>query len=153
MIRTQIERSLNCLAGLWTFLRLKDAKISFHIARTRCFDRMHGLHKLFLHLMRALCLCLIMISHLVIFPCILLIRNYMIFLVQFGINKHLLIFQRPQTELDDKKYCHRLIKTMTKFEKEIRHRLFVFIKKKKQQLTRRNARQQHAFVMRFVLLT
>ena len=54
----------------------------------------------------------------------------MIFLVQFGINKHLLIFQRPQTELDDKKYCHRLIKTMTKFEKEIRHRLFVFIKKK-----------------------
>ena len=76
----------------------------------------------------------------------------MIFLVQFGINNYLLIFQRPQTELDDKKYCHRLIKTMTKFEKEIRHRLFVFIKKN-QQLTRRNARQQHVFVMRFVLLT
>ena len=148
MIRTHIEGSLNCLAELWTFLRLKDAKISLHIARTRCFDRMHGLHKLFLHLMRALCLCLIMISHLVIFPCILLVCN----LVQFIINKHLLIFQRPQTELDDKKYCHRLIKTMTKFEKEIRHRLFVFIKKN-QQLTRRNARQQHGFVMRFVLLT
>ena len=27
-----------------------------------------------------------------IFPCILLTRNHMIFLVQFGINKHLLIF-------------------------------------------------------------
>ena len=32
-----------------------------------------------------------------IFPCILLTRNHMIFLVQFGKNKHLLIFfQRPQ---------------------------------------------------------
>ena len=29
-----------------------------------------------------------------IFPCILLIRNRMIFLVQFGINKHLLIFSK-----------------------------------------------------------
>ena len=34
-----------------------------------------------------------------IFPCILLTRNHMIFLVQFGINKHLLIFQRPQIAL------------------------------------------------------
>ena len=32
-----------------------------------CFDRTHDLNKLFLHLMRALCLCLIMISHLVFF--------------------------------------------------------------------------------------
>ena len=32
-----------------------------------------------------------------IFPCILLTRNHMIFLVQFGINKHLLISQRSQT--------------------------------------------------------
>ena len=31
-----------------------------------------------------------------IFPCILLTRNHMIFLVQFGINKHLLIFLRSQ---------------------------------------------------------
>ena len=31
-----------------------------------------------------------------IFSCLLLTRNHMIFLVQFGINKHLLIFQRPQ---------------------------------------------------------
>ena len=28
------------------------------------------------------------------FPCILLIRNHIIFLVQFGINKHLLIFSK-----------------------------------------------------------
>ena len=31
-----------------------------------------------------------------IFPCILLTRNHMIFLVQFGINKHLLIFLGSQ---------------------------------------------------------
>ena len=30
-----------------------------------CLDRTHGLNNLFLHLMRALCFCLIMISHLV----------------------------------------------------------------------------------------
>ena len=29
-----------------------------------------------------------------IFPCLLLTRNHMIFLVQFGINKHLLIFSK-----------------------------------------------------------
>ena len=29
-----------------------------------------------------------------IFSCILLIRNHMIFLVQFGMNKHLLIFSK-----------------------------------------------------------
>ena len=34
------------------------------------------------------------------------------------------------------------IKTMTKFEKETRYQLYVFIKTKKQQFTRRNARQQ-----------
>ena len=32
-----------------------------------------------------------------------------------------------QTELDD---CYQLIKTITKFEKETRRRLYVFIKKK-----------------------
>ena len=31
-----------------------------------------------------------------------------------------------QTELDD---CYQLIKTLTKFENETRHRLYVFIKK------------------------
>ena len=30
-----------------------------------CFDRTHGLNKLFLHLMRVLFLCLIIISHLI----------------------------------------------------------------------------------------
>ena len=35
-----------------------------------------------------------------IFPRILLTRNHMIFLVQFGINKDLLIFQRPQIALE-----------------------------------------------------
>ena len=40
---------------------------------------------------------------------------------------------------------------MTKFEKETRHRLYVFIKKK-QQLTRRNARQQRTHMTRFVQL-
>ena len=31
-----------------------------------------------------------------IFSCTLLIRNHMIFVVRFGVNKHLQIFQRPQ---------------------------------------------------------
>ena len=38
-------------------------------------------------------------------------------------------------ELDDMQSCYQLMKTMTKFEKETRHQLFVFIKKY-QQLTR-----------------
>ena len=66
----RLNNSLNCLAGLWTFLRLKDVKISLHIIVLivrSCFDRIHGLNKLFLHLMRALCLCLLMISYLVFF--------------------------------------------------------------------------------------
>ena len=37
--------------------------------------------------------------HFEIFSCILLISNHMTFLVQFGINKHLQIFQRPQIAL------------------------------------------------------
>ena len=71
-------------------------KISLHIivliVRGR-FDRTHGLNELFLHLMRALCLCLINEPSR-IFPCILLTRNHMIFLLQFGINKRLLIFSK-----------------------------------------------------------
>ena len=57
------------------------------------FDRTRGLNKLFLHLMRAL----LMFNYdkpSRIFPCLLLTRNHMIFLVQFGINKHLLIFSK-----------------------------------------------------------
>ena len=71
-------------------------KISLHIIVLivrGCFDRTHRLNELFLHLMRALCLCLINEPSR-IFPCILLTRNHMIFLLQFGINKRLLIFSK-----------------------------------------------------------
>ena len=77
-------------------MRLKDVKISLHIIVLivrGCFDRTHGLNKLFLHLMRAL----LMFNYdkpSRIFPCILLTRNHTIFLVQLGINKHLLIFSK-----------------------------------------------------------
>ena len=54
------------------------------------------------------------------------------------------------TELDDTKSCYQLMKTMAKFEKETRNRLYVFIKKKL--LTRRNAEQQHAHMTRSVHL-
>ena len=37
---------------------------------------------------------------------------------------------RRKTELDDKKASYQLIKTMTKFEKESRYQLYVFIKTK-----------------------
>ena len=71
-------------------------KISLHIIVLivrGCFDRTHGLNKLFLRLMRAL----LMFNYdkpSRVFPCILLTGNHMIFLVQFGINKHLLIFSK-----------------------------------------------------------
>ena len=66
----RLNNYLNFLAGLLTVLRLKDVKISLHIIGLivrGCFDRTHGLNKSFLHLIRALCLCLIMISCHVIF--------------------------------------------------------------------------------------
>lgn len=44
------------------------------------------------------------------------------------------------------------MKPMTKYRREIRHWLYVFIKKQHQQLTRRNARQQRARLTRFVYL-
>ena len=54
-----------------------------------CFDRMQGLKKLFF----ALDVCALPLHNYgklsCIFSCTLLIRNHMIFLVQFGINKHL----------------------------------------------------------------
>ena len=43
---------------------------------------------------------------------------------------HLFIMSMIQTKLDGTKYCYQVIKTMTKFEKKTRHRLYVFIKKK-----------------------
>ena len=39
-----------------------------------------------------------------------------------------------QTELDDKKACYQLVKTVTKFEKETRHQLYVFKKTKNNSL-------------------
>ena len=75
-----------------------NSKISLHIIVLivhGCFDRTHGMNKLFLHLMRRLCLCLIIYDGpFRIFPCMLLTRNHMIFLVQFVITKHLLIFSK-----------------------------------------------------------
>ena len=93
----RLNNSLNCLAGLWTFLRLKDVKISLHIIVLivrGCFDRTHGLNKLFFALDARALLMFNYDKPSRIFPCILLTRNHMIFLVQFGINKHLLIFSK-----------------------------------------------------------
>ena len=72
-------------------------KISLHIIVLivrGCFDRTHGLNKLFFALdVRAL-LMLNCDKLSRIFSCLLLTRNHMIFLVQFGINKDLLIFSK-----------------------------------------------------------
>ena len=89
----RLNNSLNCLAELWTFLRLKDVAMSLYtiVLILRCgFDRTHGLNKLFLHLMRAL----LLHNYDLIFLCMLLIRNHIILLVQFGMNKHLQIFSK-----------------------------------------------------------
>ena len=63
------------------FEMTEDIIACYSLILRGCFDRTHGLNKLFLHSMRRLYLCLIMIGHLVFFPCILLTRNNMIFLV------------------------------------------------------------------------
>ena len=66
----RLSNSLNYLAGLRTFLRLKGVKISLYIIFLivrGCFDRTYGLNKSFLHLTRVLCFYLIMISYLVFF--------------------------------------------------------------------------------------
>ena len=72
-------------------------KISLHIIVLivrGCFDRTHGLNKLFFALNARALLMFNYGKPSRIFPCILLTHNHMIFLVQFGINKHLLIFSR-----------------------------------------------------------
>ena len=72
-------------------------KISLHIIVLivrGCFDRTHGLNKLFFALDARALLMFNYDKPSRIFPCILLTRNHMIFLVQFGINKHLLIFSK-----------------------------------------------------------
>ena len=76
--KTRMNNCLNCLAGLLTFLHYKDVKISLYIIvliARGCFRPnaqclLQGLNELFLHLMRALCFCIIMISCLVFFSCI-----------------------------------------------------------------------------------
>ena len=81
------KRSHICNLSMWSHYHHRH-NIIVLILRG-CFYRTHGLNKLFLHLMRALCFCIVMISYLVFFSCISLIRNHVIFLVLFGINKHL----------------------------------------------------------------
>ena len=67
----KLNNSLNCLAGLWTFCALK--MWNYHcFDRTRLFwsnaqSHLQCLNKLFLHLMRALCFCIIKINYLVLF--------------------------------------------------------------------------------------
>ena len=66
----RLNNSLNCLAGLLTVfapLRREDIIDIIDLIVRGYFDRTHGLNKSFLHLIRALCLCLIMISYLVFF--------------------------------------------------------------------------------------
>ena len=55
-----------------------------------------------------------------------------------------------QTELDNSKSYYQLIKTITKFEKETRHRLYVFIKKT--QVNSVECATIHAHMMRSVHL-
>ena len=72
-------------------------KISLHIIVLivrGCFDRTHGLNKLFFALDARALLMPNYDRPSRIFSCLLLTRNHMIFLVQFRIHKHLLIFSK-----------------------------------------------------------
>ena len=73
--------------------------VYYYFDRTRLFwpnaqCHLQGLNKLFFHLMCALCFCIIMMSYLKFFWCILLIRNHTI----FSRNLEALVnfFQRPR---------------------------------------------------------
>ena len=59
---------------------------------------LNGLKKLYLQVINLCCFCKIMVESR-IFSCISLKSNPNIFLVQFGINKHLWLFERPQIAL------------------------------------------------------
>ena len=88
------------------------------------------------------------------------VGDWLVFFIRVSLQSSALIWLvtllviRLQTELDDTKSCYQLIKTMTKFGKEIRYRLYVFTKKQRQQqqFTRRNARHQRAHMIRSVHL-
>ena len=67
----RLNNSLNCLAGLWTFLHLKDMKYhcnllfwSYTVVLAERTMSLAGYNKSRLHLMRALCFCIIIISYL-----------------------------------------------------------------------------------------
>ena len=71
VIGHRLNNSLNCLAGLWTFLHLKDMKYhcnllfwSYAVVLAERTMSLAGYNKSCLHLMRALCFCIIIISHL-----------------------------------------------------------------------------------------
>ena len=74
VIRTQTEQFLELFSRTlnFIFLRLKDVKISLYIIvliACGCFAQSHlkGLNKLFLHLMRALCFCIVIRCYFVFF--------------------------------------------------------------------------------------
>ena len=62
------------------------------------------------------------------------VGDWLVFSIRVSLQSSALIWLatllviRLQTELDDTKSCYQLIKTMTKFGKEIRYRLYVFTK-------------------------
>ena len=70
VIRTHTEQFLELFSQTLNFFatwRCEDIITYYCFNRTLLFWPNAGLNKLFLHLMRALCLCLILISHLVFF--------------------------------------------------------------------------------------
>ena len=91
-VRTQTEQFLKLFNRTLNSLHLKDVKISLYIivliVRGR-FDRTQGLVYFSTWCARFAFAKLSRIC-----SCILLIRNHMIFLVQFGLNKPLLIFSK-----------------------------------------------------------
>ena len=108
MIRTKTEQFLELFSRTLNFFAPKDVKISLHIIVLivrGCFDRTHGLKNFMIFALDARVLLLHNYDKLsCIFTCVLLIPNPMIFLVQFGINKHMLIAERPQLEEFHKLY-------------------------------------------------
>ena len=62
------------------------------------------------------------------------VGDWLVFSIRVSLQSSALIWLatllviRLQTELDDTKSCYQLIKTMTKFGKEIKYRLYVFTK-------------------------
>ena len=108
VIRTKTEQFLELFSRTLNFFAPKDVKISLHIIVLivrGCFDRTHGLKNFMIFAIDARVLLLHNYDKLsCIFTCVLFIPNPMIFLLQFGINKHMLIAERPQLEEFHKLY-------------------------------------------------